>query len=186
VHVLLHQWCLKQHTPPRKPHRKPSQITAAVQQPPHPAEATAVDHPAADMAALPAAEVLATCSASHSATQVDMDMDTDGTSRCHGGSGIPAASAITRDTDSESTVSEEAVAVDMEVAAVVMAEMEEEDMVEAETADMEVVAVDIKSLAKQLKISSPQPIYRTSTNKPDNCSHSKFLLPFSIRAGSWM
>jgi len=153
-------------------------------------EAMAVDRPTVDLpeglhtAAL-RVEVLAIFSASHSVTQVGTDMDTDGTSQCHGGFGILPASDTTRDTDSESTVSEEAVDMEVAAAAVDMVEMEEEeDMVEVETAGMEVAVVDIKSPIDHLRSASLSPFTGPSTNKPDNCSsHSKFLLPFSIYAG---
>lgn len=53
--------------------------------------------PALDHTAL---AVLVTSSVSHSVIQAAMVMDTEGTSQSHGGSGTPAASDTTRDSDS--------------------------------------------------------------------------------------
>jgi len=69
-----------------------------------------VDHPVV-MADHPVdhLEELVTFSASHSVTRVDTDTATEDISPFPGGSGILPASDITRDTDSVSTDSEEAV-----------------------------------------------------------------------------
>jgi len=130
-----------------------------------------------------AAEELATFSVSHSVTQVDTDTVTDVTSQCPGGSGIPAASATTRDTDSELTDSEEEVVVESVV-----------DSVEAEAeADMEETEVDTEVAAREdierdqlaLRISlqtnplNPFPGPCASPDNPDNLLFSPSFSPFS-------
>jgi len=95
-----------------------------------------VDHPAAAAAmAVQAAVESVTSLASPLDTLAVTDTATEGTSPCHGGSGIPAASATTRDTDSVSeevavVVSVVATEVVME-AVVAVAVMEEVEAVAA-------------------------------------------------------
>jgi hypothetical protein len=95
---------------------------------------------------------LATFSAFRSVIPAVMDMVTEGTSLSHGGSGIPAASDTTRDSDSVSTavavavVDMEVVAADMEVVAVVMEEVVPEDTADKlKSAKMQTEAVTVEA-----------------------------------------
>jgi len=100
-----------------RPARRPARPVMARLEPRHPA--VTEEQPAA-------AEAVESviCSASRSVIPAVMATDTEGTSRCRGGSGTPAASATTRDTVSASTaavvaaVSAVAVAVSAAVAEV--------------------------------------------------------------------
>lgn len=128
----------------------------------HPAAADMEEHRAVVDMVDPVEEAveLVTFSASPSVTLAVTDTVTAGTSPCPGGSGIPAASDTTRDTDSESTVSEEVV--DSEV----VAEDMEEDREDMEVVDREEV---IKPPLFRASI-SPLITSGPLANQSDNCS----------------